>query len=1126
MRILYLVASVAFCSLLQTEASAQNGQDAQNGQGAQGAQGAQDKIHYTGTELSNPHLHDGGLTPVVGVHNIQLVRANREHPSAENGNGWTYNHQSMLAYWNGTFYYQYLADPSDEHVPPSQTFLMSSKEGYTWTNPDVVFPPYQVPDGYTKPGRTDQAKGLIAIMHQRVGFYVSQSGKLITMGNYGIALDKKDDPNDGNGIGRVVREIKADGSYGPIYFIYYNHAFNEKNTAYPFFKKSKDKEFVKACQEILDNPLYLMQWVEEADREDPLIPLKKGYKAFNCYTLPDGRIASLWKHALTSISADGGRTWAEPVERAKGFVNSNAKIWGQRLTDGTYATIYNPSEFRWPLAISLSKDGLEYTTLNLVHGEVPPMRYGGNYKSYGPQYPRGIQEGNGVPDDKNLWVTYSVNKEDMWMARIPVPVQRTATAHAHDDFAKAKTLSQLTDWNIYSPLWAPVSLDGEWLTLQDKDPFDYAKVERKIPASKSLKVAFDLQAGQNDKGNLQIEFQDENGTACSRLELLDDGVFRAKGGSRYGNMMKYEAGKTYRVEAVLSVADRNIQVFVDGKRVGLRMLYAPVAAIERVVFRTGATRTFPTVDTPADQTYDVPRAGEQEPLAIYRIARLQTSSTDTDASAALLKYADFSHYTDYFNRMEDENIAQAIPNAHADGWMKENVPLFECPQQNFEEMYYFRWWSLRKHIKETPVGYGMTEFLVQRSYADQYNLIACAIGHHIYESRWLRNPKYLDQIIHTWYRGNEGGPMKKMNKFSSWNADAVYNRFLVDGDKAFMLDMMKDLDTEYKRWESTNRLKSGLYWQGDVQDGMEESISGGRKKQYARPTINSYMYANARALSSMGLLSGNERLAMTYSMKADTLKQLVQEQLWNSRHSFFETMRTDSSAHVREAIGYIPWCFNLPDAYPKYADAWKEVIDEKGFASPYGLTTAERRHPEFRTRGVGKCEWDGAIWPFASAQTLTAMANFLNNYPQSVLTDSVYFRQMELYVESQYHRGRPYIGEYLDEVTGYWLKGDQERSRYYNHSTFNDLMITGLIGLRPRVDNTIEINPLIPADKWDWFCLDHVRYHGHNLTIVWDKHGDRYHCGKGLRVLVDGKEVGHADTLTRLVCEDALHFSR
>lgn len=238
-------------------------------------------------------------------------------------------------------------------------------------------------------------------------------------------------------------------------------------------------------------------------------------------------------------------------------------------------------------------------------------------------------------------------------------------------------------------------------------------------------------------------------------------VFRAKGGSRFANMMKYEAGKTYHVEAVLSTADRNIQVYVDGKRVGLRMFYAPVASIERIAFRTGMPRTFPTVDTPADQTYDLPGAGEQEPMTEYRIANVKTSSTDKDASSAFLKYKDFSHYADYFNGMEDENIVQAIPNAKASEWMEDNIPLFECPQRNFEEMYYYRWWSLRKHIKETPVGYGMTEFLVQRSYSDKYNLIACAIGHHIYESRWLRDPKYLDQIIHTWYRGNDGGPMKK-----------------------------------------------------------------------------------------------------------------------------------------------------------------------------------------------------------------------------------------------------------------------------------------------------------------------------------------------------------------------------
>ena len=364
--------------------------------------------------------------------------------------------------------------------------------------------------------------------------------------------------------------------------------------------------------------------------------------------------------------------------------------------------------------------------------------------------------------------------------------------------------------------------------------------------------------------------------------------------------------------------------------------------------------------------------------------------------------------------------------------------------------------------------------------------------------------------------------MKKMMNFSSWNPDALWARYLVDADKEFLLDMLMDLDAEYKRWESTHRLPNGLYWQGDVQDGMEESISGGRRKKYARPTINSYMYGNAMALSKMALMAGKEEMAKTYEMKADSLKQLVQNKLWNSEHAFFETLRGEESAQVREAIGYIPWYFNLPDADKRYEVAWREVMDSKGFAAPYGLTTAERRHPEFRTRGVGKCEWDGAIWPFASAQTLTAMANYMNNYEQTTLTDSVYFDQMERYVESQSHRGRPYIGEYLDEVTGYWLKGDQERARYYNHSTFNDLMITGLLGLRPRADKTIEVNPLLPDGEWDWFCLDRVPYHGRMLTIVWDKNGDRYRIGKGLSVLLDGKIIGNSETLGRIVCENVL----
>lgn len=1090
---------------------------------------SQELVHYTGTELSNPSFHDGGLSPVVGVHNIQIMRANREHPSVANGNGWTYNHQPMMAYWNGKFYVHYLSDEKDEQVPPSRTLLQTSADGYHWSAPVVLFPEYKVPEGFTKEGVAGEAHNLIAVMHQRQGFYVSKSGHLFALGTYGVSLNKKDHNNDGNGIGRVIREIKKNGTFGPIYFIYYNHGFGPQNTDYPNYKKG-NKVMRQACEEILGNPRMLMGWVEEADRNDPLIPLNKEYKAYNDYTLPDGRIVALWKHALTSVSEDGGKTWLQPVLRAKGFVNSNAKIWGQRLSEGSYATVYNPSEFRWPLAISLSADGLNYTTLNLVNGEVPPMRYGGNYKSRGPQYVRGILEGNGIPEDSDLWVTYSMNKEDIWVAHIPVPVYTDVHAQADDDFSRYASLHELNMWNIYSPEMAPVSLDGKWLVLKDEDPFDYALVERKIPATSELNVEFDVVTDQNHNGILQIEFLDKHGVSASRIDLTPEGIMQIKSGARYSKIISYEPDKTYHIKVNLSVANRTATVYVDGKQKKKAIFFAPVHQFERIAFRTGTRRTFPTVDTPADWDGILDHAGDTDTLAVYKIANFKTMDADTLTSgAAFLNIEDYRHYVDYFNGMEDENIVQAIPNAESWQWMKENIPLFETSDKNFEQIWYYRWWTLRKHIEKTSVGYAMTEFLVRRSYADKYNLIASAVGHHIHESRWLRNPVYLDQIINTWFHGNNGGMMKKVNFYSSWIASSIWDKYLVDGNRTFAVSLLPDLVNENRLWDSHRWIESPareqsvgqptLYWQYDVRDAMEETISGGRHEKNARPSINSYMYGNDIAIASIAQLAGKKDISTLYNMKADSLKYLVQSRLWNDTAKFFEVLYPNQKfSNVREEIGFIPWYFNLPDDNAKYAPAWLQLSDKKGFNAPFGITTAEQRHPSFRSHGSGTCEWDGAVWPFASSQTLTALANYLNNYKKSsVVDDSVYFAELEKYVQCQSFHGKPYIGEYLDETTGYWLKGDAERSRYYNHSTFNDLVITGLCGLRPRSDNQIEVNPLLPERKWNYFCLDRVLYHGHNISIIWDKDGSRYHAGKGLSVWVDGVKRASRTNIGRLL---------
>jgi hypothetical protein len=479
----------------------------------------------------------------------------------------------------------------------------------------------------------------------------------------------------------------------------------------------------------------------------------------------------------------------------------------------------------------------------------------------------------------------------------------------------------------------------------------------------------------------------------------------------------------------------------------------------------------------------------------------------------VLKPASFAHHVERFNAMEPEFVTNHISNAESWRWLQKNVPFFECPDREVEEIYFFRWWSYRKHLVKTPAGFVVTEFLTPVSHAGAYNTVSCAAGFHLSEGRWLRDDQYLDDYTRFWLRGNHGKPQPHFHKFSSWFAAAAYDRYLVEGDKKFLLNLLPDLVADYRLWEAERQTTNGLFWQFDVRDGMEESISGSRKEKHLRPTINSYMFANARAIAEIARLAKQTALAAEFDAKAATLKQLIEEKLWDADAQFFKVRREEGRfADVREVLGFIPWMFNLPDSKPVYAAAFAQLTDPAGFSAPFGMTTAERRHPRFRAHGIGTCEWDGALWPFATSQTLYALANYLRSGSGAA---SDYFDAFLTYTHSQRAHGLPFIGEYQDETTGDWINRNG-RSAFYNHSTYADLLITGIVGLRPRADDVVEVAPLLPPGTWDWFCLDGVKYHGRMLTVIWDQDGSRYGRGAGLRVLANGKLIAQSARLERI----------
>ena len=502
------------------------------------------------------------------------------------------------------------------------------------------------------------------------------------------------------------------------------------------------------------------------------------------------------------------------------------------------------------------------------------------------------------------------------------------------------------------------------------------------------------------------------------------------------------------------------------------------------------------------------------------------------ARTQMLDPAAFRHYAGEFSANDPGHVAGAIPDREAWDWMRANIPLLSVPDGELERIYYYRWWAYRKHIESTPAGFVLTEFLRPVKHATDYNAISCALGLHIAEGRWLRDPRYLSDYISFWLRGGEnGGLQRNYHQFSNWTAAALYERWLSDGDTPRLTGQLDALLADYRAWERERLTPAGLFWQRDVSDGMESSISGGRNVNNLRPTINSYQYGNAKAIAAIAALAGRDSVVSEFQQKAREIRRLTEDKLWNAAGGFFETrLESGAFAGVRELIGYTPWAFDLPEPGHGYEAAWKQVRDPKGFAAPYGLTTAEQRHPQFTIARTGDdCQWNGPVWPFATSVTLTAMANVLNRYPQQAITADDYFAALQTYVNSQHRTLQdgeiiPWVDENLDPFTGVWLARDLKiakrtfygRGDHYNHSSFADLVITGLIGLRPRSDDVVEVHPLVPGGVWDWFCLDAVPYHGRLLTVLWDRTGNHFHKGSGFRIFAGSTEIANGPALTPL----------
>lgn len=502
-------------------------------------------------------------------------------------------------------------------------------------------------------------------------------------------------------------------------------------------------------------------------------------------------------------------------------------------------------------------------------------------------------------------------------------------------------------------------------------------------------------------------------------------------------------------------------------------------------------------------------------------------------------------YAASFNGTDEETIVQAIPNAHAEEWLMAHIPRVLLPEPMLEQTYYFRWWTFRKHIKHTPDGMVITEFHPDVPWAGKHNTIVASGCHHIDEGRWLRDTSLLDEYITFYYRGGAA-----LRAYSNWLEHAVLSLCQVRGSTRLGEELLFDMAENHAGWNETNLHASGLYWSNDDRDASEFSISGNG----LRPTLNCYQYANETAIATFARRKGELEMAVHFERLAMGLRKKINRMLWDEEAGFYKVLPLqsrndplpggvpDPRRDVREIWGYLPWTFGA--APEGRADAFRQLLDRNGFRAAYGLTTAERRHAGFGLFYTGEefnvwrasrdetpigpkgheCLWNGPSWPFSTCMALKALGNLLaSGEKQEAINASDYLWLLTQYAQAHVRRLEngdliPWIDENMHPDTGDWIsrtrlrswenghwsneKGGYERGKDYNHSTFCDLVISGLFGVRPTL-HSVRITPLFPA-HWPYAVLEDLPVHGQHISILYH---NPHLGGEGYRIFAGSKCV-------------------
>jgi hypothetical protein len=218
------------------------------------------------------------------------------------------------------------------------------------------------------------------------------------------------------------------------------------------------------------------------------------------------------------------------------------------------------------------------------------------------------------------------------------------------------------------------------------------------------------------------------------------------------------------------------------------------------------------------------------------------------------------HYVDRFNSDGGRKRHQlCAPTPASKDWLrKRTFPFFECPDREVEEMYYFAGGRSANIWCRPWTALCFTEFLTPMKHAAA-NTISCAAGFIIAEGRWLHDQNYLDDYVaYSGFAARTARPATAFSQVQQLVGRGAFTTVIWSWRPAdFRQPACSTIwcarlpgQWEQERWLTNGRVLA--IRRPRRHGGVHQRLAHQPK---SAPTINSYMFANARAIA------GHRRLA-------------------------------------------------------------------------------------------------------------------------------------------------------------------------------------------------------------------------------------------------------------------------